>query len=161
MTEVIMASIFVLSSFYGAPTVAIADGISTSTTVAPLTRMDESTISNLPSRNELEEIVKRYFKDDPILIEIARCESQFRQFDAKGNVLKGKVNKGDLGLMQINKYYHADQAKALGYNLRTIEGNLAYAKYLYDKEGVQPWKSSSPCWRESLNKSSHQIIALK
>jgi len=95
-----------------------------------------------------------------VLVEIARCESQFRQFDSKGNVLKGKVNKGDLGLMQINKYYHADQAEALGHNLRTIEGNLAYAKHLYDKEGVKPWKSSSNCWKEAMNRSSKNIVAL-
>jgi len=53
--------------------------------------------------------------------------------------------------MQINEYYHTDKAKKLGLNLRTVEGNLAYAKYLYDKEGTQPWISSSKCWNPTEN----------
>ena len=54
----------------------------------------------------VEAYVRDYFEKDPILAEIARCESTFRQFDSRGNVIKGKVNKGDIGIMQINKYYH-------------------------------------------------------
>ena len=37
-------------------------------------------------------------------------------------------------------------AEKLGLNLKTLRGNMAYAKYLYEKEGVAPWKSSSSCW---------------
>jgi len=161
MTELIMTTIFVLSSIYGAPTAVLADSVSTSSAVAPITRTDEKATTTLPTRQEIEQRVKEYFKDDPILVEIARCESQFRQFDANGNVLKGKINKGDLGLMQINKYYHAEKAKELGLNLRTIEGNLAYAKYLYEKEGVQPWISSSPCWKEAINKPAKNLVAIR
>ena len=127
-----------------------ADAQTVSTTTAPgaSARIEEQATSNILSANqkELEKKVKAYFKDDPILVDIARCESSFRQVDENGKILRGTINKGDVGIMQINEYYHADKAKELGLNLRTLEGNMAYAKYLYNKEGVQPWISSSKCW---------------
>lgn len=95
----------------------------------------------------LETYVRNYFAETPVLAEISRCESHFRQFDSEGNVLRGTVNKSDVGLMQINEYYHQDKADELELDLKTIEGNLAYAKYLYDKQGVTPWKASSKCWK--------------
>lgn len=96
-----------------------------------------------------EAYVRDYFKDTPILAEIARCESTFRQFDSNGNVIRGKVNRGDIGVMQINKYYHEDDATKLGLDIYTIDGNLAYARHLYEKYGDDPWSSSSKCWKQS------------
>ncbi len=157
-----MTSYFVFSSVYGTSTVAIVgDSTSTAQAVVPLTKIEEKATSTIPTRKEIEKIVKQYFKNDPILVEIARCESEFRQFDENGNLLKGKVNKSDVGVMQINKYYHADKAEELGYDLKTVDGNIAYAKYLYDHEGVQPWISSSPCWKGALNKINKNQVALK
>lgn len=94
----------------------------------------------------LEAYVREYYKDTPILAEISKCESTFKHYDKNGNVLRGKVDSRDVGVMQINEYYHADEAKKLGYDLETVEGNLAYAKYLYEKEGVDPWSHSAKCW---------------
>lgn len=94
----------------------------------------------------LEAYVREYFAETPILAEIARCESTFRQLGPDGNVLRGKVNKSDLGLMQVNNYYHGEKAEDLGFDLMTVDGNLAYAKYLYDKEGTAPWNASKKCW---------------
>lgn len=92
-----------------------------------------------------EEFVKSKLKDKPILIEIARCESGFKQFDDKGEVLRGIINNKDVGLFQINEYYHGKRAKELGIDLFTREGNLAFAKLLYREQGVQPWSWSNPC----------------
>lgn len=96
-----------------------------------------------------EEKVKEYYVDTPILIEIARCESTFRQFDANGEILKGKVNNADTGVMQINEFYHRNDAVEKGYDIDTLEGNLGYAKYLYDEKGSAPWKASRDCWSRS------------
>lgn len=93
-----------------------------------------------------EEIVRDYFKDMPILAEVARCESEFRQFNSDGSVLRGDYNKADVGVMQINEKYHLGTAQKLGLNLHTLEGNMAYARYLYEKEGTKPWNYSSACW---------------
>ncbi len=48
--------------------------------------------------------------------------------------------------MQINEKYHLEESKRLGYDIYSLEGNVKYAKYLYDKEGAKPWLSSSVCW---------------
>lgn len=92
-------------------------------------------------------VVSEYFVDVPELVDVARCESHFRQFDKNGRVLRGAVNKGDIGVMQINEYYHSEKADELGFDLYTIEGNLSYARFLYDHEGLTPWLSSSKCWK--------------
>lgn len=97
----------------------------------------------------IEEAVRRYFKDNPILAEIAKCESHFRQFDADTTVHRGEVNSNDVGIMQINEKYHLDTSLKLKLDIYSIEGNLAYAQYLYDKEGTKPWNSSGKCWRKS------------
>lgn len=102
--------------------------------------------STLAIGNMTEMAVREYFKDEPIMIEIARCESTFRQFNADGTVKRGKVNNMDVGVMQINEYYHLETSKKKGYDIYTLEGNMAYARDLYEREGAQPWKSSSPCW---------------
>jgi hypothetical protein len=94
----------------------------------------------------VKEEVTKYFSDIPIMIDIARCESRFRQTDKNGNTLRGEVNNLDVGVMQINEKYHLETSKKLGYNIHTIEGNMEYARYLYKKEGARPWLSSSPCW---------------
>ena len=82
----------------------------------------------------VKETVKDYFENDPILIEIAKCESRFRQFDESGDVLRGTVTPEDIGVMQINKRYHLLKSKDLGYDIHTLDGNMAYAKWLYEKE---------------------------
>ncbi len=94
----------------------------------------------------VEAYVRDYFKDTPLLAEISRCESTFRQYDSKGNVLRGKVNKDDIGVMQINKMYHEEDAEKLGFDIYTLDGNLGYAKWLYGKYGDSPWVHSSKCW---------------
>lgn len=94
--------------------------------------------------------MRSYFEDTPILAEIARCESTFRQYNTDGSVLRGKVNSDDVGVMQINEYYHAESAVRLGYNVYTLEGNLAFGKRLYEKYGTSPWSASAPCWKKSL-----------
>ena len=97
-----------------------------------------------------EDIVRSYFKDIPVLVQIARCESGFRQNAADGSVLQGLVDNDDTGVMQINKRYHNKKATAMGLNLDDIYQNMAYARYLYEKEGTQPWNASSPCWSKTL-----------
>jgi hypothetical protein len=98
-----------------------------------------------------EAYVKNYFSDIPILAEIARCESEFRQTDKNGKVLRGIKDPRDVGVMQVNEYYHGKQAIELGYDIYTLQGNVAYARYLYEErgEGARPWMASSACWSRS------------
>lgn len=126
-------------------TVAFAAPSVTASTTAVMGPLAETSIlANTPQ--SLEDYVREYFKDDPVLAEVARCESTFRHLKKDGSIVRGKVNDRDIGVMQINTDYHEVTAEKLGFDLETLEGNLAYAKYLYEKEGTTPWLSSSPCW---------------
>ncbi|HEY4502656.1 MAG TPA: hypothetical protein VJH21_02385 [Candidatus Paceibacterota bacterium] len=102
-----------------------------------------------------EEYVREYFEEIPILADIAWCESRYRQFTPGGDIFRGEVNKEDVGVMQINEHYHLKTAENLDLNLYTLDGNLAYAKYLYEKEGTAPWVHSKKCWGKSEHIASN------
>lgn len=97
----------------------------------------------------VERFIEDYFFDIPQLKKVAFCESSFRHFEKNGEPRRGKVNRYDVGVMQINELYHAKEAGALGFDLETIDGNVAFARHLYEREGSRPWNSSSPCWDKS------------
>ncbi len=108
---------------------------------------EEAIVSDLAST---EAIVRSYFHDIPVMISVARCESTFRHYLQDGSILQGRVDKADTGVMQINKRYHESTATAMNLNLENIYDNMEYARYLYEKQGVQPWSASAPCWDRSL-----------
>lgn len=106
--------------------------------------------------------VKKTYANEPILIDIARCESSFRQYDGTtGGILHGKADADDIGVMQINEKYQLDKALSAGYDIDTVEGNVAYAQYLFDNQGAAPWKASESCWSVAYdNSQSAQMVAL-
>lgn len=97
-----------------------------------------------------EMAVREYFKDIPVMVSIARCESRFRHTLADGSILRGKVDAADLGVMQINTRYHNARAAKLGLDLHLLEDNLAYARTLYETQGTAPWNASARCWNRTL-----------
>jgi len=133
-------------------------GVATSTPIVATASVESTTTPVSVPKKTVKEHVNEYFKEDPIMIKVAWCESRFRQYDKDGNLFRGIVNKSDVGVMQVNTYYHGKTAEKLGLDLSTLEGNLAYAKRLYEREGTTPWNSSSPCW---LNDDKSQVAILK
>lgn len=103
-----------------------------------------------PNAN-VERIVREKFSANPVMAEIARCESKFRQFTDAGNPLFGGMDGAMVGVFQIYYDLHADDAALLGMNLLTLEGNVEYAKHLFEKQGTSPWMSSFSCWGKELN----------
>ena len=101
-----------------------------------------------------EDIVIQYYKEDPILAKVAFCESTYTHYLDDGSVIRGLVDNRDVGVMQINTYYHGDTAERMGHDLETLEGNMAYAKNLYDRQGLQPWSASSKCWSKYMHMAS-------
>lgn len=91
------------------------------------------------SNVEVESRVRLYFADVPAMIDIAKCETGFRQFGVDGQVLKDATGSY-IGLFQIDEQTHAHTALAAGFNIFTLEGNMGYARYLHAKSGTQPWK---------------------
>lgn len=134
------------------PSASATVAVATSTTEVIAVPSETKKVEEKTSNNKIlttEAQVKAYFKDAPIMAEVAFCESRFRQFDENGNVLRGVENSLDVGVLQINEKYHLDTAQKLGLNIHTLEGNMAYAKYLYDTQGTRPWNHSSTCWGKS------------
>lgn len=136
--------------------VSALTGSTTPMTVPQIPKVEntvtESSVVKSISKKEItklmstEEYVKKYFEDIPIMIEIAKCESHFRQLDDDGEVHIGVQVREDVGVMQINEFYHLEQANKKDLNIYTIEGNTAYARDLYERQGTKPWNSSRPCW---------------
>lgn len=122
-------------------------------------KTEKTALATQSSGSSVETVVRNYFADTPLLAEIARCESTFRHTDGEGNPIRGIVNKADVGVMQINEYYHLESAQKLGYDLNDIEGNMAFAKYLYERYGADPWSASQPCWGSKVVKtqSSNEV----
>lgn len=90
-----------------------------------------------------------FIQDDtlpPVLQRIAQCESQGQHWTKDGKVKRGKRNPHDLGLFQINTVVWQKKAEALGYDLRTPEGNEYMARYLFAHYGSVPWQTSAACW---------------
>ena len=108
----------------------------------------------------IEEYVKKAFSDTPILISVAKCESEFKQFDEKGNVIRGIANRADVGIMQINEFYNADDAAKLGMNIYELDGNIKFAKWLYGKYGTKPWTASKPCWGKAITSNSDSLAGV-
>jgi hypothetical protein len=149
MIEFTTGVAFLMSSMYGFGAPAVATALDATATSTSTTENTEKVAQN--DRKAVEKYLREQYADTPILVDIARCESTFAQFDKAGNVVRGKVNNLDVGVMQINEKFHAETATALGYDLYTMEGNVAYAKHLYKEEGAAPWKASSKCWNASNN----------
>lgn len=100
--------------------------------------------------------VRNYYSETPLLAKIAFCESTYRHFNENGDVLRGNVDSADLGVMQINERYHGKRAKELGVDIHSLDGNLRYAKLLYNDQGAQPWSASRPCWSKPIPQLAQQ-----
>jgi hypothetical protein len=103
---------------------------------------------------EVEKQVRSYFKEVPAMVEIARCESKFRQYNDSGTVLRGGAGAGMVGVFQFYESIHAPAAKALGQDLTKLDGNLAYARHVYDTQGTTPWNSSRDCWQTTAYRTA-------
>jgi hypothetical protein len=111
--------------------------------------------------------VRAVFTDAPIMVAVAKCESGFRQFDHTGHPLFGGTG-GMEGVFQLAAAIHGDTAQGLGYDISTLDGNLAYARYLYDNEGLVPWLASQNCWSPApissalhLGSTGKQVLSLQ
>lgn len=101
--------------------------------------------------NHLVEI-KDPFYGYPTLRAICSCESNLSHYDENGSVIRGRVNRYDIGICQINQLYHQDRIDALGLDIYSEGDNITYAKDLYDREGDAPWIWSKPCWEKRISK---------
>lgn len=139
-----------------------------------------STTNAATTHNQVEVIqtVRNTFPDVPAMVEIAHCESKFRQYTNSGTPFYGGYGSNMVGVFQVYESVHKQTASTLGYDLTTLKGNIGYARYLYETQGLTPWNSSKNCWEDALNtpvitteqptrteletklKQLHQLVAL-
>jgi len=89
----------------------------------------------------------------PALKRVCGCESagdpnaEPQHYEADGVTVRyGRINSQDVGMCQINLYYHEATAIKMGLDLFNREDNIRYANYLYETQGLTPWNWSKKCW---------------
>jgi hypothetical protein len=100
--------------------------------------------AQVTTNDDVESSVRSYFADAPTMAAIAKCESGFRQFDGDGSVLFDP-SYSMVGVFQISTA-HLPESLSEGMDIMTLQGNMAYARYLYDQDGTDPWLDSMSCW---------------
>lgn len=159
MIELITSAAILVSSIYGTGQAPATDATTTlaTSTQSAATVIAISTTTAFTNNTGVMAYVKQQYADEPVLVDIARCESAFRQYDpATGEVLHGVKDNQDIGVMQINEQYQGAEALSMGYDIDTVEGNVAYAQYLYETQGAAPWNASSACWSKAYAISQYQ-----
>ena len=74
---------------------------------------------------------------------IVYCESRWRQYDANGEVLFGRIDKRDTGLGQINTYFQRKRIRNSVLDPMEPYDNLRLIVYIYKLDGLSPWVCSS------------------
>ncbi len=93
------------------------------------------------SQEEVVSEILNVFPDAPIMVAVAKCESNLNpSADRKGI---------DGGLFQVNQV-HLPRLNALGLNRYDLNDNLTYARMLYDESGLGPWYMSKHCWSKYM-----------
>lgn len=76
-----------------------------------------------------------------ILDGIGKIESGNQHIDPKtGAPMRNKEGSSAIGELQIMESLHSERANALGYDIRTREGNRGYGKHLLKTLGTTPWE---------------------
>jgi len=89
------------------------------------------------------EEINNVFPDAPIMVKVAKCESSL-----KPDAYNPTNNSHDKGLFQISGKYHGAKVKELGLDMYDVKDNLAFARILYDEQGLKPWIWSKSCWNK-------------
>jgi hypothetical protein len=97
----------------------------------------------------VQQEIDKEIQKQKILKAIIDCESSNRH--VIGTLAKVGI---DIGKCQINSYWHGDRAEEMGLNLFDPKDNMEYCLYLFEEEGVRPWKSSQVCWQQTLQKEN-------
>ena len=91
-------------------------------------------------KEKIIRLITETFPDAPTMIDVARCESTFRN-------VQGELSN-DFGPLQIN-VVHLPVLQKMGLDRTKIEDNIKFARYLYDQSGLIPWKNSQHCWNRN------------
>ncbi len=150
-----MATLIVVSNLTSTATPIIDNGLNGSS-VEPGTVIE---IKEPTNKDIIATLARRQGVNPDLALAISQCESEHRQFNQDGTVLRGRQNPQDVGLFQINEFYHLEDSKKLGYDIYTAKGNVEYAFHIMKRDGVRHWTYSKPCWGHKV--ASHQVALAK
>ena len=90
----------------------------------------------------------RNISDDNIrfLFVYGFCESAWRQYNNKGQVLSGYIHPPDKGIFQLNTAVH-------NFKWETYQENILSALELFLRDGLRPWSPSKKCLNKWLSKN--------
>lgn len=95
---------------------------------------------------EIMEAISRYARlykvDETLMKKIIRCESRFKIKARNTEAVVGV----DVGLGQINTFYHDKEMKRMGLDIRNVTDNIEYMAYLMAKNGTSDYQASKHCW---------------
>ena len=111
------------------------------TAEASLARMATTTTP----RQALEMLIREEFGANSPMLRVAYCESGLRHFYLNSNaVVRSHTN--DFGVFQINYPTWGKTAQNMGIDIMSPSGNIQFARYILDKQGISAWNSSMGCW---------------
>src|SRR3990167_94363 len=98
-----------------------------------------------------ERIIKEInttFWDAPIMVRVAQCEGVVNgKLDP--NAFNPTNGSDDEGGFQISKKWNGKWYRSLGFtDMTDVRQNIAFARIMYDTNGLQPWEASKPCWNK-------------
>lgn len=90
------------------------------------------------------------------LVPVCSCESSGSPYndpmdfhyekDGK-TLLIGRITPLDRGMCQINLGYHLVATREMGLDiLNSVADYITYSNWLYETQGLRPWKASQHCW---------------
>ena len=96
-------------------------------------------MASLDGQSKAIEIIRRTWRKDwKVGVAIAKCESGLRAEATNDN----KNSTRDFGYFQVNSVHKIDASDPVA--------NAAFAKILYDEQGLNPWNSSKKCWGSKI-----------
>jgi hypothetical protein len=93
--------------------------------------------------------IRDVFPDEPRMVAVARCESGLVHRE-NGRLIRNRDGSSAEGVFQVLMRVHLPQMRKMALNPDRLDHYLAYVRYLYDQQGLTPWRSSRPCWGKKL-----------
>lgn len=83
----------------------------------------------------------------PVMERIAKCESGGTHYKNGQVIFNANSNTVDIGKYQINSIWNR-KASEMKLDLTKEKDNEAFAMYLYQNFGTEPWYASKACWNK-------------
>ncbi len=96
-------------------------------------------------QRQIYAILRAFFKNDPVMVHVAACESSLWHALPDGRLQVGPDGL-DVGAFMVRVPVHAHELLKYDLDPTRFEHNVAFATMLYRRDGLRHWKSSRTCW---------------